>query len=535
MKQEAIKRVVIVGGGTAGWIAATYLHKLLRGKAEIVVIEAPAIGRIGVGEATVPSIKEEVFDVLGIPESEWMPVCNGSFKLGIRYENWKRPREEGGDHFYHLFGELEDIDGLPLSHYWIRKKLLGQTDRPMASEAYVASHLCEAMRSPIDRGGERHADYAYHFDAIVVGDFLGKWAQERGVQHIAAEVTRAELDDRRWIAAVHTKDGQRITGDLFIDCTGFRGVLINQALEEPFVSYSDSLLCDRAVALNVPDDGELVPYTKATALKHGWVWQIPLQGRRGCGYVYSSAHVTPDEAERELVDLLGFEGNDEWPIRHIRMRVGRTQRAWVNNCVSIGLANSFIEPLESTGIYFSYAALYQLGKHFPTADMPRALRDSFNERIAYMVDDVRDFIVMHYCTSPRTDTPFWNTCNKELPIPDSLRQTLELWDAGVPIKTSYSGNLLYSQFEASYDRFWTNSNYAAVLVGNGRLPQRPAPRLAFADSAIEHAEKRFAEIARKGASLVGSMPSHKEYLELQRDSKLNGAAAVEGEQRRKGM
>lgn len=514
MEDGPVRRVVVVGGGTAGWMAATYMAKLLGRAGEVILVESPTVARIGVGEATVPSIKEEVFDFLGIPEQEWMPACKASFKLGIRYENWARPLREGGDHYYHLFGELETIEDLPLSHYWIQRRLEGRTQRPLAHEAYVASQLCDAMRSPIDRNGKRIVDYAYHFDAVVVADFLARWGREHGVVHVLADVADVQLDDRGWIAGVTTSTGQTITGDLYIDSTGFRGLLINQALKEPFVSYGDSLLCDRAVALNIPDaDGvPMAPYTKATALDHGWVWQIPLVGRRGCGYVYSSAHTSPEAAERELLDLLGAQPSDEYPLRHIRMRVGRTERAWVNNCVSVGLANSFIEPLESTGIYFGYAALYQLGKYFPTRSMPEALRAKFNERVAFMVDDVRDFIVMHYCTTPREDTPFWRTCRHELPISDDLRETLDLYDAGVPVKTSYSGNLLYQQFEASYDRFWTNSNYLAILAGVGRLPRRPAPILAFKAQAVERAERRFAEIALEGSRLSGALPSHREYL-----------------------
>jgi tryptophan 7-halogenase len=506
-----VQKIVILGGGTSGWLAASYLHKALHGNVQITLIESSRIGTIGVGEATVPSIKQEVFDFLGIDESEWMPRCNASYKLGIRYENWAEPPSSGKPHYFHNFGEIEEIEGMPLSHFWLRKRLMG-SDEPLHRACYVTGLLNERCKSPRHFDGRTETFYAYHFDAGLLGSFLREWAMARGVMQVVDEVVQVLQDERGNITSLRTAGGSLVDGDLFIDCSGFRSLLLTETLKEPFMPFSENLLNDRAVAILAPHRGdEIRPYTTATALTSGWVWQIPLYSRNGCGYVYSSQYIDPGSAEEELRRFLGL-GPDEGKANHIRMRTGRHRRAWVNNCVGIGLAGGFIEPLESTGIYFIYAALYQLVRHFPSLAMEPALRDSFNERVGYMIDDVRDFIVMHYCTTSREDTPYWRANKNDLMVSESLKWTLEQYRSGMPVKRSYSGPRLYEQFEASFDRFWTNSNYISILAGMNYLPAQSSPILEHRPGAIEAAEGRFRAIRGRCSELAETLPGHREYL-----------------------
>ncbi|MEZ4434997.1 MAG: tryptophan halogenase family protein [bacterium] len=513
MSGRPVERILIVGGGSSGWMTAALLHKALGAQCAITVVESPAIGRIGVGEATVPSIKAEVFDALGIPEEEWMPACGATYKLGIRFVGWAQPPGSVGDDFYHLFGEIPEVQGVPLTHYWVRKARDG-FDVPLARAAYTAAALCDHDRSPRMLDGTMVEHYAYHFDAQRLADFLRDWSKARGVRHVEGTVEAVSLDERGWVSGVKTREGEALAADLYVDCSGFRSLLLGKALGEPFIDFGDSLLCDRAVAAPVPHDNDvasLAPYSTATALSAGWVWRIPLVHRTGNGYVYSSRFTSPEAAEAELRRHLGPKGAAIEPL-HLRMEIGRRVRAWVGNVVGIGLAAGFLEPLESTGIYFAYAAVHQLLRHFPDREMDPRLQAGFNERVAFMVDDVRDFIVLHYVTTSREDTAFWRACRHEVAMSESLRATLDLYDAGVPVKRSYSGGRLYEQFDASFDRFWSNSNYTAILCGMKRLPERVMPLLAYRASAVEEAERVFAEIAREGARRVGALPTQRDFL-----------------------
>lgn len=510
-----IESIIIVGGGSSGWISACLLKKALGFRCSVTVIESPSIGPIGVGEATVPSIKREVFDALGIPESEWMPACQATYKLGIRFVDWAYTPGSSEDRaFYHLFGEVPEVDGVPLTHYWFRKKLRG-CEGSLDHVIYPAAAICDHHRSPRRLDGETVEHYAYHFDANLVGNFLRDWAKTRGVKHVQATIVDVFTDKRGWVSGVRTDAGETYSGDLYIDCTGFRSLLLGRTLEEPFCDYSDRLICDRAVAVCLPHDNDevsLAPFSTATALSAGWVWKIPLIHRTGNGYVYSSAFLSPEEAEDEFRRHLGSAAADV-QVRHLRTRVGRHMRSWVNNVVAIGLAASFLEPLESTGIYFTYAALHQLIQNFPDRDMDRRLRDKFNERVAFMVDDVRDFLLLHYVTTSREDTAFWVHCRHELTVTDNLRETLDLYRAGVPVKVGYVGDQLYTQFDASFDRFWTNSNYTSVLYGMGWLPEREMPLLSYREQALAKADQLLAEIRYHARRLVEELPTQRDYLQ----------------------
>ncbi|MEU6431043.1 tryptophan halogenase family protein [Microbispora sp. NPDC046973] len=519
-----IKNVVILGGGTAGWMTAAYLGKALGDGVAVTVLEAPSIPRIGVGEATVPNLQRVLFDFLGLPEEEWMRECNASFKMGIRFVNWRtpgegeaqeRPFKGGSDHFYHLFGLLPDHERLPLSHHWTAKTLAGQTDEPFAYACYREPPVLDAKLAPCTMDGQRWTNYAWHFDANLVAAFLRRFAVEKqGVRHVEDEMTEVLMDQRGFITALRTKEGRLLEGDLFIDCSGFRGLLINQAMREPFLDMSDFLLNDRAVATAVPHDDAthgVQPYTSSIAMKSGWTWKIPMLGRFGTGYVYSSRFSTQDEATEDFCRLWNLDPS-ETRLNHVRFRVGRNRRAWVRNCVSIGLSSCFLEPLESTGIYFITAAIYQLAKHFPDKRFDPILADRFNREIETMFDDSRDFIQAHFYFSPRTDTPFWRA-NKELQLAPDIQEKIAMYRAGLPVNLPVTDeNTYYSNFEAEFRNFWNNSNYYSIFAGLGFNPDHPMPALTYRPDHAESAEAVFAGIKERQQELIDTLPSTYDYL-----------------------
>ncbi len=521
---QRIKRVVVLGGGTAGWMAASYLGKALQGSVSITVLEAPAIPRIGVGEATVPNLHKTFFAYLGLSEDEWMRECNASFKMGIRFINWRtpgegvtapRPMNGRTDHYYHLFGLLPDHEQVPLSHYWFHKKFVGETDEPFDYACYKEPPALDRNLAPRYLDGRRWTNYAWHFDAQLVADFLCRWAQERlGVRRIEDEMTEALFDERGFITALRTKAGHLVEGDLFVDCSGFRGLLINQAMREPFLDMSDHLMCDRAVAAAVPNDDEKLgvePYTSSIAMKAGWTWKIPMLTRHGTGYVYSSRFATKDEATVDFCRLWGLDPETA-KLNHVRFRVGRNRRAWVKNCVSIGLASCFLEPLESTGIYFIYAAIYQLAKHFPDKRFDPILLDRFNREIETMFDDSRDFIQAHFRFSPREDTPFWRA-NKELVLSADIQEKIAMYRAGLPVNMPVIDEAAYyGNFDAEFRNFWNNSNYYCIFAGLGFLPDHPLPALTYRSESIAGAEPIFHRIKQQQRELTETLPTNYQLL-----------------------
>jgi tryptophan 6-halogenase len=522
---DRIENVLILGGGTAGWMTASYLAKALGGTAEITVLEAPAVPRIGVGEATIPNLQSVFFDFLGLKESDWMPECNASFKSGIRFINWRTPGEamtlprtsdSGPDYFHHVFGLLPEHDGLPLSHYWVQERDKGELDPRFDYACYWQPALMDADKAPCWTDGRPASSYAWHFDANLVAAFLQRLATTRlGVRHVADRMVDVELDDRGFIAALHTEQGQRLDNDLFVDCSGFRGLLINEAMGEPFVDMSDHLLCDSAVATAVPhdDDTGVEPYTSAIAMPSGWTWKIPLLDRFGTGYVYASRFCDEATATRDFCRM--WDLNPEaTPLNKIRFRVGRNRRAWVHNCVSIGLSSCFLEPLESTGIYFITAAIYHLARNFPDKTFDEALTANFNREIETMFDDSRDFIQAHFAFSPRTDTPFWRA-NHELALSPNFSEKMEMYDAGIPVNTPVVDvDTYYHNFEAEFRNYWTNGSYYCVLAGLGRVPRHPLPILAHRPTAVQSSKVLFDEIKQNERKMLSELPTMTNYLRL---------------------
>lgn len=512
-------RIVIVGGGTAGWMSAAYICKMLGTGVEVHLIESAQVGTIGVGEATFSTI-QLFLETLGLEEKDWMPSCNATYKLAIRFVNWNARRET----FYHPFQRLDTIYGRNLADWWLK---LGRGRSRVDYDCFVVPALCDAKRAPryfdgtvFDPNSVAHYTsnrvlrpgtldelraqfpYGYHFDAKLFALFLSGVAQRSGALHTIDNVSSVVQQPDGSIAAIVTEHHGRIDGDLFIDCTGFKGLLINGVLEEPFISFGDSLLCDRAVALSVQhdeDERDLNPYTQATAMNCGWIWEIPLWHRMGAGYVYSSRFASANQAEEELRRKFGTRAEDS-VANHIKMRVGRNRCSWVKNCVAIGLSSGFVEPLESTGIFFIQQGIEQFVSHFSGALCDPSSVRHYNQAIADCIDGVRDFLILHYATSTRADTPFWRATKESIVIPDELADQMKLWKRRLP--TNRSIRSAYHGFEAY--------SYIIMLLGLGYEPEDVSFVLRHTPDGP--ALERFAQIKNAAARLVATLPSHHEYL-----------------------
>jgi len=512
------KQVMIVGGGSSGWMTAAYLRKALGERVDVTVLESPNIKTVGVGEATFSTIKL-FFDFLGLDESEWMPSCNASYKLAIKFVDWRA----GGGHFFHPFQRYEVVEGFNLGEWWLKLKRM---EEPFDYACFLVPALCDAKRSPrfldghvfddkvrdyftVDLQGKKNIlaehkvqyPYAYHFDAHLLAEFLKGYARQRGVRQVVDDVAEVALREDGGIDHLVTRENGVVQGDLYVDCTGFRGLLINQTLREPFLSFSGSLLCDRAIAMQVPQDIEvhgINPYTTATALSAGWVWNIPLYGRIGTGYVYSSRFLTREAAETEFRRHLG-PAADEVNASHIAMRIGRCRSSWVKNCVAIGLASGFVEPLESTGIFFIQHGIEELVNHFPGAVWDENTLKSYNRVVADCIDGVRDFLTLHYCTTDRKDTEFWRA-TKDVEIPEELADRLALWKSRLP--NARNINPRFHGFEAY--------SYSVMLLGLNYQPPSSLPALDHIEQ--EKALQTFRLLREKAQRLVSALPSQLEYL-----------------------
>ncbi|MEJ7731397.1 MAG: tryptophan halogenase family protein [Polyangiaceae bacterium] len=516
--------VLIAGGGTAGWMTASYIKRVFGERVKVTLVESPRIGTIGVGEATFSTLKL-FFDRLGLPETDWLVKVNGSYKLAIRFQDWTTER----GHFYHPFERMPYVGGAYLPEWWQKLSPRGEA---FDYSCFITPHLCDAQRAPRfldgtllqsdladhvypdqlnpDSSLETHrvqCPYGYHFDAGLLAAYLRDYAVARGVTHIGDDIVSVEKTDSGDIAAVVTREHGRLAADLFVDCSGFRALLIGDAMEEPFISYKDSLFCDAAVAMQVPSEPDvdgIAPYTTAHAQDAGWIWRIPLYSRDGSGYVYSSRHIDAAEAERTLRSYHGARA-EGIEARHIKMRVGRHERVWVRNCMAIGLCAGFVEPLESTTIFFIQQAIEELCANFPSPAMEPALRDRVNKSLSDCVDGVRDFLVLHYFASDRSDTPFWRDVQTKLVVPEHLRESLRLWQDRLP--TPRTVNHAYHGFDA-YS--WTT-----ILLGLHKLTGQSPPALSYLDPTP--AQQAFEDVAYRAKKAVADLPSVYEYLTAMRN------------------
>ena len=500
------KRVLVVGGGSSGWTAAAYLNATLnadgRKFADISLVESPDIPRIGVGEATIPNIRSTLA-AIGIDETEFLKAVDGTFKQSIRFVNWLNGPQSGNGAGSGPAQSRRTVQGLiapegrvrhgffhhPFSRYSSgtddagRRWLMSDRSVPFINTVSAQPVLCEMGLAPktlANREAGLSLDYAFHMDAQKFAHQLTAHATARGVEHHLDQVVDVDMHENGNIAAVRTKSGKRLEADLFIDCTGFSARLIGEKLGIGFSDCSQWLLCDRAITMNVPYDhhypGYVRPYTTATALSAGWVWDIPLQTRRSLGYVHSSAFISEEDAEREL---RGFEGDhaESLPSRLVRFRVGRRERQWAGNCVAIGLSGGFIEPLESTGLYLSQIGSAVLAEHFPYGDDLAPLAFRFNRIMANRFYEILDFINMHYCTTRRRDTEFWREVARPDRINDRLRAKFEYWRIKPPSISDFEDQFFPGQPDTSVEsgedsrhpidtgRLWNHYSYETVLYG----------------------------------------------------------------------
>ncbi len=442
--ENAIRSIVIVGGGTAGWMAAAALvGRLERQAVDITVVEAPDIRTVGVGEATVPGIRDYFRD-LGVTEQEVMRATHGTIKLGIDFVGWRRE----GHRFFHPFGLYGMASrGVAFHHYWLKLRASEQVG-PLADYC-LATALAYAERfapPPVETGNDFNTfNWAVHFDAGRYAAFLRDYAVARGVRHVEGTIVDTALDGSSGnIDAVRLRDGGTISGDLFIDCSGFRGLLIGGALETGYVDWSDLLPCDRAVAIPCAHGADgLTPYTRSTAHRAGWMWRIPLTSRVGNGYVYSSRHISDDEAVASLRATLEGEALAEPNI--LRFTTGRRERFWHRNCVALGLAAGFMEPLESTSITLIQTGIEKLIGLFPDRRFDPALADEYNRATALEYERIRDFLLLHYVANGRHGEPMWDAC-RALSLPEPLAHKLRLFRA--------RGRFVRYEWESFLDPSW---------------------------------------------------------------------------------
>ncbi|MBX7493692.1 tryptophan 7-halogenase [Qipengyuania sp. 1NDW9] len=444
MSEQDPFKIVIAGGGTAGWMAASLLARFSPAHFEIELVESETIGTVGVGEATIPQIRH-FNQALGIDEAEFLRETKGSFKLGIAFDGWM-----GDGHSYmHAFGQVGRGAGLlPFHQHWLRARKLGHA-RPLAH--YSLNEIAaRALRMPAPGGPE--LPYAYHFDAGLYAAFLRRFAEARGVTRTEGLIESVERNGETGDIAALTLDGdRRIEGDLFIDCTGFRGLLIEGAMEAGFDDWSHLLPCDRAVAVPCSGGGDFTPYTRSIAREAGWQWRIPLQHRIGNGYVFSSAHISEDKAAETL--LANLDGEADGTPRVLKFTTGKRRRQWVGNCVALGLAAGFMEPLESTSIHLVQSALARVLQLLPSGRPDPALVDHFNAQADFEWTRIRDFLVLHYWANGREGQPFWDAM-RALDLPETLSAKIEQWRAG-------------GHIHREHEELFTEVAWFQVLAGQG--------------------------------------------------------------------
>jgi 2-polyprenyl-6-methoxyphenol hydroxylase-like FAD-dependent oxidoreductase len=459
-----VRRIVVVGGGSAGWMTAlTLARSLIDQGVEITVVESPAVGIIGVGEGSTPWLRG-FFDSLGIEESEWMPACHATYKCGITFDGWST--KPGFKRYFHPFASM--LDNLTMTQFVhnVDARVNGVDVHAHPDRFFIASRLAERHLAP--KPAEHFPFdiwHGYHFDSVLLGGFLHKKALERGVRYLTAHVTQANLDEQGAIASLRTEEGPTIAGDLFVDCTGFVGLLITQALKTPFISFQENLFNDAAIAMPTPIGDTVPSETVSTAMKHGWVWKIPLTQRFGNGYVYSTQFCTPDEAETELREHLGLLESDT-PARHLKMKIGRVTRHWNKNCLAVGLSQGFIEPLEATALLFIQQTAATFVEFLEQGDLGEAAHEKFNLRVNEHFEGTRDYIVTHYKTNSRTDTDYWRANAANLNLSEPLKQLLSLWMSGKGIAPPVRQQVLGK----GYPVF----SWYSIMAGMGIFPDAAA-------------------------------------------------------------
>jgi tryptophan halogenase len=489
MSNPVARRIVVVGGGTAGWMTAAALARFCVPRFSVTLVESDDIGTIGVGEATIPSIA--LFNQsLGIEETDFLAATGGTYKLGIAFDGWGKPDEA----YVHAFGLVGSALGVvPFHHYWLRGRSLG-ISKPLGhyilhTMAIAGNRFAHVNRPPGSVAPP--LPYAFQFDASLYAKFLRRFAEERGVVRQEGRIVAVDRNPQNGdIAAVLLANGTRVEGDLFIDCSGFRGLLIEQELEAGFENWSEWLQCDRAVAVPCARVEPLTPLTRVIARRAGWQWRIPLQHRTGNGHVFSSRRMSEDEATAILLDNL--DGEKAAEPRTIRFVPGIRRKSWVRNVVAIGLSSGFIEPLESTSIHVIQTAINRLLELIPSGEISQATRDDFNARTRFEMERIRDFVIFHYHFNQREGEPFWDDV-RAMSVPELLQHKIDLFRASARVT-------------ASFDELFDARAWIQVMIGQNLMPESWNP---IADQLPEARLREFLDgLERAHVEEVSRMPDH---------------------------
>lgn len=494
MQGRKALNVVVVGGGTAGWSAAAALAKLLPHLANVTLIESADIGIVGVGEATLPHIRT-FFERLGINEADFMRTTHATYKLGIDFRDFGRI----GDSYIHPFGTFgQELANVPFHHYWLQNEV-GRHPSDIGRYSLGVT-AARAGKFQIPRNDDLSLassyGYAYQFDATLFGPYMRQLAQDAGARRIEATITEVKRDSESGlVTSLILDNGDVVPGDLFIDCSGFRSLLLGDTMEEPWEDWSTWLPCDRAAAMPTSSpEGEIEPYTRATAMAAGWRWRIPLQHRVGNGYVFASNFLSEDQACAALMGAV--ENQSLADPRILKFRAGRRRNSWVGNVVAIGLSSGFLEPLESTSIYLAHMAITRLIDLFPVGGIEERDRAEFNRLVDMEYDRIRDFLILHYHATTRNDSPFWDHV-RTMTVPDSLKEKMELWRRTGRI-AKYGEGLF---FEPSW---------IAVYLGQNIVPDGWDQRAALPDADALATALR--DLEEEVANMAAAMPDHKAFL-----------------------
>lgn len=449
------RSVVILGGGTAGWMTANLLNRRWREHGtQISLIESTAIGIIGVGEGSTPQLKG-FFDALGIAEHEWMPRCNATYKAGIEFVGWSdRP---GYERYFHPFPTDVDVFTQGQFFYSTRARRTGSDVPAHPDPFFVQTRVAREGRAPLAPPNFPFAvNYSYHFDAHLIGAYLAEFGMARGIRHIDARIASVEVKENGDVGALIAEDGRRFEADFFVDASGFRAAIIEGALNEPHRSFGDNLFNDRAVVAPTPHPpAGIGACTRSIAKSAGWIWNIPLTNRVGNGYVYSSRYVDPDAAEAEFREHLGL--SDDADVRHLQMRCGRIERSWVRNCLAVGLAQGFLEPLEATALHIVVNTVESFLEHWE-GDR----REEFNGAISRRYEGIRDYLVCHYRTAQRSDTDYWRDATSNEELSDSLKGLMTAWFRGQDLEQEV--------VRQDIARFYLPMSWHCMLAGYGNFP-----------------------------------------------------------------
>ncbi len=488
MEHQKIKHVVVAGGGTAGWMAAAAVSKLLGKTVKVSLVESEEIGTVGVGEATIPTLLT-LHELLKIKEQDFISAVGGTFKLGISFENW----HDVGSDYIHSFGYTgKDCWAAGFQHFWLKGKELG-----ISKEfGEYCNEWAAAKQNRFAVLPNQNLNYAYHFDSSRYAKFLRKIAEEHGAVRIEGKIEAVQQHEQTgFITGLRLESGQQIDGDFFVDCTGFRGLLIEQTLHAGYDDWQHWLPCDSALAVQTENVQPPIPYTRSIAHEAGWQWRIPLQHRTGNGLVYCSKFWSRDEAEAKLRGNL--EGEMVTEPRPIKFQTGTRRRHWVKNCVAVGLSSGFMEPLESTSIHLIQRSIVRFMQMFPSDGVRQPDIDAFNNQMKFEIENIRDFIILHYHVTNRTDTPFWRHC-RTMEIPESLQHRIDLFKE--------TGRVFKVPTELFGENSWTQ-----VMLGQGLSPEQYHPIVNMMDE--QELRDFLGGIHGSVERLVSQLPEHQRFID----------------------